>query len=691
MKKTTADKILRIIAPITALSLTLCGCGSADTITVSEETQADSSTEYSPGAYTSCFDYGSDGTLYTLTVEESGEFVVYPPLKEGEEELSIPVMHTVLNIFSSDGTETKSCIFDEDTSSRVLEYDNGAVYYIVRSYIDDVEVTSLRKYVLGESSPEILYLFEGEFQAKKTALINGTLYILGTDRSNIGRETYTDDFYNNSGEIILSYDLTDGELGTVLDKGAVEMSETPSGTLMIYAHDNDGFFFIEYDKDKGFSEKIHENLGMLSSFAMCGDKRYFYSGSDKKSAMGSIGEDGKTDIENDDWVNGTVKAFGNKICCLCSVPSEDGRSVTETRLVEKDITKALRVNLSDKLRIISAEYIYEAPPSLGFSVSQETVDYDGFSLTVLSQDPQYDMYLVNSRQVFAENIKSKGAFYPLNEVEGVKEYIDSCLPCLKNAAVNEDGDIWMLPVAMSAAVLAYFEDKTEKLGADMSELSAEEFIELVNEMFADEEKAKQVGYFNEVFYSELLLSNYLFSNGSFDTDEFRNIAKTVKEDIFEPGAFAEFSEGAEKAWGQGDFSEIAFEAAYHGYEHEKLSDIGAKVRSLPMMTDSPVPATCVFICVNPASNNIEKALGYIEAVAKYITGNPKNLLTENSPIYSESQYYKDLKEAYEKTEIRFSYSNELFLSEFFDYARGRRDLEEFIKEADRKLSIYLNE
>lgn len=694
MKKTT-----RITALAIALSLAVCGCnyGEANGVNKEEngvykesnsvnkeangtvkELNAAVAEKYEIGTFTLCFDYDEEGNLYAMTVEDSGETIEYPDGEVG------PIFHTVLSVIAHDGEKIGQYVFDEGVSSYTLEYCGDAVYYIVRCFIDDIEVTALKKYTFGESSWELIHCFSEFEYAESTALIDNVLYILGTDPSNTGGEGYVDDSYRNSGEIIAAYDLTNDKVTTLLNKGAVKMSETPQGTLMIYAHDMDGYFFIEYDPNGAFSEKQYKDLNMLRGFAVCGEDRYIYSNVYTDAAIASFKDEGKADISVDGYIFGEVKVSSDgKMCYAYSDYSGDS-----SYLVNMDISSALKINLSDKLTMISAEYVYETPPSLGFSMTHDTVNYDSFALTVLSQDPQYDMYIASSRSTFAENIKSKGSFYPLNEVEGVREYIDSCIPCLKEAAVDDEGNIWMIPVDVKIPCLFY----SEELCGDISGLTAEELIALINDMYSDKEKAEALGQFGSYFISELMLSNYLFGSTDFDTEEFRNIAKIIREDIFPSGAFGfELSSALQEAYLTGDYSHISLNLAYHTFDHDLFSSSGARVKELPMMTDNPVPATCVFICVNPASRNLGEALGYISALAEYFNGDKNCYMREDSPKYSKNSYYRDLREAYKNARVRFSYSNEILLSDFYEYAEGNMSLDDFIAEANRKLSAYLNE
>lgn len=677
-------KSVSLTASSLVISFILSGC-SGKTQPVNPPAVINPGTRTDEYAYG--FDYDENGNLYYLTLRDTGEVEVFPALREGEEDIVNHINESVLHIIDTNGKELESHAFDQRFLGQTLEYGSGCIYFTLTDYIDTAETAMLKKYTVGNASSELLHCFDELDSIKKTALINDTVYILGIDPENKGKNETDDDNYINSGEKILAYNLTDGKVSTVLEYGAVEMSETSRGTLMVYAHDSEGYFFSEYDPKDGFSDKQYYDLGNLYSFAAIGENRFVYSNIETNASIASFKYSGKADMMFKDVLWGNIKCSADgRISYIKSrydESSESSASVLETA----DISQFLDMDLSSKLTMVSAEYIADSPDTLGFSMTQEQEDYDSFALTVLSQDSKYDMYLLYSRSGFAENIKSKGSFYPLNEVEGVTEYINSCFPGLRAAATNEEGDIWMLPISIAVPALAY----SGELSEDISSLTTEGLISLINEMYNDKEKADSLGQFNAYFVSELMLSNYLFGSTDLDTEEFRSIAAMLKEDVFSSKAFSETSSGMLNAMTTGDYSGIALTLAYQSFDNAFMSDSGLKVTDFPMPTKNSVPSTCAFICVNPMSKNLEQTLSYISALAKSLTEDAESLMCENSPKFTQSEYYENLKEVYNNTDVRFSYSGEIVMNDFYGYLEGKITLDEFISEANRKLSAYLNE
>ena len=86
--------------------------------------------------------------------------------------------------------------------------------------------------------------------------------------------------------------------------------------------------------------------------------------------------------------------------------------------------------------------------SCGYEMSIEHPESDNMEMAILAGDTTYDISEVKTDAAYAEGIKRQGAYYNLQDVDNVEEYLDSCYPYIKEAATTEDGDIWMIPVSI---------------------------------------------------------------------------------------------------------------------------------------------------------------------------------------------------------------------------------------------------
>ena len=113
--------------------------------------------------------------------------------------------------------------------------------------------------------------------------------------------------------------------------------------------------------------------------------------------------------------------------------------------------------------------------------------------------------------------------------------------------------------------------------------------------------------------------------------------------------------------------------------------------AMPCVTaDDRSIATCTYLCINPTSEELEAAVDYVESLIKHLNDKNTSMLFSDSNDGS-SECLDDLYDIYENASVEFNVSFEIFRSDFERYLRSEISLDEFITEADRKYSAYLNE
>lgn len=607
-----------------------------------------------------------------------------------EEEFTEPIYESKIIVFDGNGVSTEEYVFDESLAPLNLTLaDDGSFYYTVPRWLEDGEKQVLMRYQKNEKSAEQVLVFEDCTRVKKIEIAGDTLFALGLYPRTLIRtdsETYTD-----SGEQLMMYNLKTLEYSVVCPDGIIDFSMSTDGSLLIYACDDRGYYFTTYDfVVDHFTERVYKDHGMLSGICACDNVRYIAYGGNIPSgaAVGEPSSEGMIPLfDKDTHVWGRCRISNNKFYSLAN----EGVWLT-------DISSALSKRLDDKIRIAMGEYNYASPSVKGFAAEELIVDYDQFALTVLSLDKAYDIFLADSRQDFAAQIRDKGAFYPLNDVPGVSEYLDACFPFVKEAATNADGDIWMLPLTIDATYIVYNEKICREAGIDFSgEMNAEEFVDLV---LSEYEKGSTNYFFpSGIYYYEKLLSDYIIEYQRFDTPEFRSLAALIKEKIVKKADA--FSMGFD-FYESGDHTKQSFGLDW-GASLSQLyeSDMKENARAVntPTFTGSGKNIVSTdFICINPYSENLDRVLDFVSAYAKNALSKLdvtdkvcENIMFTASPIYAKNQLFQDIHNIHENGVMRFAYPYEIYGAAFDDYLDDKISLEEFIKEADRKLSMYLNE
>lgn len=681
---TEEAEMRKFISLLTAAVVLLCGCSG-------NETQRDILGKNKietifPYENVVAYDFDSDGSICFLTYGETSDFDEYE-LPTGE-----TVREPIYGLSFSRVDQSGNCQtfpLNEKNAPPDFCADKDLIYYPVYVYEDQTESISLFKYSLKDNVKEKLYTYHNFNYIKKLILVDDKIFTLGIDFSKFGANE-TGDSYYNSGEVLSCIDLDTKTETVILDTGAIDFGFCEN-KIIIYGHDLEGYFFAAYDAQaKEHSEKIRCDLGMIYAFAMCGSDRYLYVGNeafsnDSCATMGSIKEEGRLDIVlGEGKFAGNVKYNNGKICYIDSTLDSE----TFGHLIYADISAALQTDLSKFLKLASAVHISEAPSSLGFSLIGEQLDEEEFALTILSQDRDCDLFLLNSHEEFSYNVKNKGSFYPLNNINGVEEYMNDCFPFIREAMTDENGDFWALPIAVRADTICYNEESSNLYDLNFSEnMTPEEFVSAI-------EKAQSNGltyYVNPNIYYDLLMRDYLYRYDSFDTPSFRELAEWIKKEIFENEELFSLGNSFNAALAAGKIEAIDFDEICYASDFARYSKFPSKhIIRIPNFSEKN-EIICTFLCVNPFSENLQEALDYISVLAQTLHNDEKNLCVSEASVYQTSDFYSELKSVLNEGRITFRCPNEVYASAFASYINGDITLDEFITEADRKLSAYVKE
>jgi hypothetical protein len=316
-----------------------------------------------------------------------------------------------------------------------------------------------------------------------------------------------------------------------------------------------------------------------------------------------------------------------------------------------------------------------------------------FALAALSNDTNYDACYLSSQTTISHNLRDKGNFYPLNEVPGVMEYLDQCFPYVKEAATDEEGNIWMLPIEVDIDVMLIQKENCEKEDLLLWEAnSPEELYEMVEGIDNEKFEHGREYNFNNVAFRRVLLNRYFQDHQTVDTAEFRELCTLLKRtyQLVEPdfGMRDMLSE-----YVSGNASDLLFYALNTSTKQTSSHLLNEETLTmLPVSgSEKPYMATCIFLAVNPSSDNLENTLKYITALSGYLMTLRNSGLTSDISNYTDSVYMKSFYETYQDAVITFELPGDIYRVDFQRYVDDEIELEELIREVDRKLDIYLNE
>ncbi len=607
----------------------------------------------------------------------------------------------VFSVYDADGNKTAEKVFSEYAyNAECICADENGVYAAVQ----DGRKHLLCSVDIDEGVMSTIAELTDLDSIAKIDVCGDRLYWFGEYRNDAKS---VDPFITEAGETIYFEDRGK-KMGSVDIKSG---ENVPSGiefpvsfavagnNVTVYAYDSEGgYYFTDYDNP---DEKTHTNkLGMITNFE-------FYGNNGEIAFLGASDFTGMLPVSKADAESGVIVVkdglYAYEASELCA--SETGcvwlktsdSAISPEREIKRCDLSGITIS-GEPIRIITNQYFSDLPVGLGNETQTNRLSEEEFALTVLSLDQNYDAAMISSDDGVASEIKDNDSFYPLNDVPGVSEYLDSCFLYIKEAVTDSEGNIRMLPIMMEIPLIVYNQKNCADCGIEFS-AELEPFARAV----------KQASEFRDHYYDcsyywivQTQLIGYLAENNTFDTEKFRELAAVIKEqicdaDIFK-GDFTVYSamlmlySGMPDPYSQDIYDKTLFTLFTNKYEQTTfLNDENLRAAPLPVPQNGKNGAVCTFLCVNPYSDRLPETLAYIESLTSTMSSARNSLMLADLSTYENTAFARDIYSIYENGEICFQILPEIYAYDFDRYCAGELTLDEFITEADRKLSTYLNE
>ena len=492
------------------------------------------------------------------------------------------------------------------------------------------------------------------------------------------------------------YSYADGEISEIVTDFPFEADSTGDKLVIYGCHSENGYYLRTYSGGE-LSEPVYTaQLGKIKGLAAFGDGSYVTQSSNRSHDMllaGNASDDSAAEIFPNVFIGSSfreIKTAGD----YCWIRNSESWVLERLRL-------SVYYKGNQQIKLLCSEYAYGYEPfSCGYNILQSIPDAEELALKVLSQDRDYDVCYVNSRDSIGGSLRDKGSFYPLNDVEGVGEYLDSLFPYLKEACITEDGEVWCIPVAVDGEVHFYNEENIAKTGYDLTDMDMAEYFDYVDYMKENGLSAKCCR--NAWMLVQTAMLEYLAKHDSFDTEEFRSMAELIKTRfniMNEDGSQSMTDIVHPSSAMQLEFLDNNIDSLYSDMSLLNIDGRGYflwtdDTRAAPFPTYSEDEKNLVhvlFIAVNPASDNLDAALEYISDMTRYIRTQNDTFMLSDRTMYSDIPCAQDMYDIFSDGVVGYSYPAELYDADFKRYLSGQIFLDEYIAEADRKLSAYLNE
>lgn len=238
-------------------------------------------------------------------------------------------------------------------------------------------------------------------------------------------------------------------------------------------------------------------------------------------------------------------------------------------------------------------------------------------------------------------------------------------------------------------LLFYQEENCKKAGFDFAgAVNIYDMIELANKA---RDMDKKLYFFNRHSLMQKSLSLYLRDHKTLDTEEFRSLAEalynfsTNSEYFGDSLALSDFASNKNNNYLFSTEDTRVYQTLEYLIDRSDLKAVSLTG------SNSINSAYCIFLCVNPKSDNLDSTLEYISSICEYMMNLKDSYMLTDRSKYTDSSYAGELYAQYENSVIDFTVSDEVFTSDFGRYLNGEIDLDTLIRDAERKLTMYYNE
>lgn len=180
-------------------------------------------------------------------------------------------------------------------------------------------------------------------------------------------------------------------------------------------------------------------------------------------------------------------------------------------------------------------------------------------------------------------------------------------------------------------------------------------------------------------FAERFVVQSILERRSVNTEEFRNIMQGMAK-----------SNSMQKEATRDNYCHILFENDYRAYfalQYGKDATIYAE----PKLTAAGKNVgTCLFLAVNPYSDNLDTTLDYLASLLSYMMKQEETPLFFQNRVVEDTAYEKSLYALYENGAISFTLEYSIY-DGYGEVLEDITKLDTYIAETERKLKIYLNE
>ncbi|MDE6733248.1 MAG: ABC transporter substrate-binding protein [Oscillospiraceae bacterium] len=707
MKKT------KILAVVLALGLILTGCKS-DKSGTSGEISTDSGFRFTSNA-TEDFVFSeidldeSEGIINAFSVMDDSKTALIIVSEEGEHYFAVyengkQIIKTEIPSFYQEMcyNAAEKCFYTYNVQKKQLHI-MDADFNFKEVLADNFEISEIKNMDVVDNK---LYLIA----------VENDPYDLNVQENALDEETGYYDF----GEKVYSIDLSTKKLKDLGIQNVICQSYS-NDTLYYYTCRNGHYSLDIFDRETETLKAVRnmDETGYIYSFAIIGEEMIYIDYVNTKLVKLNLNSGNVLFEPGVIYIlrNSDFEVYKGSLIIL----NRDNMSITRcggnSGLTHVDEKLAQFQGESLVIGTFSSRYVpintlaLSSECGISASIYEFPMYDDEIKLKLLAGDSDVDIYLFSSGRRTGIDIRKMGCYVPLTD-ESILSERSQYFDWLADYTVNDNGEIWCVPIYTSSYATFYVPENLEALGIRAEDLAT--FDGYFSALETVKKQNNYIFYGTTLDFADTMDERYKANYSLFDynNETYRNMFERIYSDWL---IWSDPNEGKAEhplfnnimsspdPFQKLDADNMAFEIDYSTTFYEDISNPN-DWRAMPLPTisslDEKNPIIVDYAIINPFSKKKEAAEAYLGFIAK----NNLKFRRDKSFLYKDKALCGDLQSLtgscfdglFDMTENGTVFEElipigENFRGDVIAYQKGEMTLDEYIAKLERVSEITANE
>ena len=328
---------------------------------------------------------------------------------------------------------------------------------------------------------------------------------------------------------------------------------------------------------------------------------------------------------------------------------------------------------------------------------------DEIILKIMAHDADIDIYTFTTSRSMGRNLRSNKIFVPLNDCQIISSHLSDCHDYISEYLIEENGDIWAMPIGTESDVIWYVPENISKLGLTY-ETNFKWYSDLLDtfSFMMEQDQYMHYGYMEDIADDEIRMSyNINYSYTEYNNQVFKTLFEKSRSGYLRYDISPYFKGFYPFDGSDFDTNKVAFkicsisnhfsnDSAFNTWRAFPLANINSEKDKNPVILRYAV--------INPYSTKIDAAKYYLSTIASNNAGYTKrpSLLFKNINKYIDqfdinSEAFKDAFNISCNSEI-YEPIYKIDLEEYLnDYHEGKMSVDEVAEYLERRTEMAINE